>query len=721
MPAITITVDSAPVCVYAPGGLPKLSIQETLNGRATAQFQIQDIDHADWLAKLPGAWLFKEVSIDHGADRVFAGVVTRQTNSGEKGLSQHAYIDVRAVDFAWYLDARIIFFSWEPDTTVQDIVQGCIEYSGPSGDSLSGLGFTYANTSAVPTIPRRYIADGKTIAQVFDDIAALVGYQWYVDWAKDVNFIAPGSAAAPYDLDEAVGVCDYEYATTQRTTENYRNTQWVRQSLAALAPLTEVFVGDGTTRTFFTPFALADNAPRVFVRDATYAQTTISFAGTAAAADTVTIDGEVYTFVATLAAPNDVLIGQNATESTRNLAYAINNTAGWAGVYFDSGTTTHPTCEAAYNGGQVITIRVREVGTGDGTAISKSSADITLGAATLTGAATGTVTEQTLGIFGVDPMGSADWYWAPGSTAIYQDEAPAALAVGQYLEVQYLRLFSNSIYASDEAEVTANTRVEAIVDADQSSTGGDMFRSAEALLRRYGTAEATLISYGNNSYKQALVSQLRVGMTHVIDFTNTHGFTGDMLVTDINRSFFGRSDGAGLIEWETRNTISGIAFPSSDGERWERWADFFLPDSSTMSGGSAIVGSGGAGTTYFSVRFVLLTGSVGTNKIKTSYRVGRSGKSVRFRRAVINHDVAPATNDVIVDITHSDDQGSTRNSIFPAGDPNKIVLPVGDFEAIITPTWAIETADEGNWLNVDVIQADPAVTGMNVLLEGDWQ
>lgn len=74
---------------------------------------------------------------------------------------------------------------------------------------------------------------------------------------------------------------------------------------------------------------------------------TLTFAGNAVAAETVTIGSVVYTWRATVASTaNEVLVGGTAAASAQNLYDAINLTPAGSGVTYGSATTLHPSVRA---------------------------------------------------------------------------------------------------------------------------------------------------------------------------------------------------------------------------------------------------------------------------------------------------------------------------------------------------------------------------------------
>lgn len=114
------------------------------------------------------------------------------------------------------------------------------------------------------------------------------------------------------------------------------------------------------------------------------ANAALTFAGTGAADDTITIDNVVYTLKASVSAANEVLIGASATATAENLVAAINAAAG-AGTAYGSGTDAHPTVTAA-NAAGVVTVTARNVGVnGNEIGFAESSADASWAGSSLSG------------------------------------------------------------------------------------------------------------------------------------------------------------------------------------------------------------------------------------------------------------------------------------------------------------------------------------------------
>ena len=102
------------------------------------------------------------------------------------------------------------------------------------------------------------------------------------------------------------------------------------------------------------------------------------------AADTVTINGKVYTFVAVPAVEGDVDIGATAADTLDNLMYAINHTGTPGTNYFCA--AAHPTVEATTNTDTIQTLQARTAGVaGNALTLAEVAATLTPSAALLAG------------------------------------------------------------------------------------------------------------------------------------------------------------------------------------------------------------------------------------------------------------------------------------------------------------------------------------------------
>jgi hypothetical protein len=151
--------------------------------------------------------------------------------------------------------------------------------------------------------------------------------------------------------------------------------------------------GEVTYRvTFLTEYGVESNAggaSTAVTPSEAAASGTLTISGTPADGDTVTIGSKTYTFKTTLTpSANQVLIGGSAANACANLASAINGT-GNPGTDYASATSVHTQVTATSTASTVV-VTARSVGTGSNSiATTETGANLSFGAATLTGGQAG--------------------------------------------------------------------------------------------------------------------------------------------------------------------------------------------------------------------------------------------------------------------------------------------------------------------------------------------
>lgn len=114
---------------------------------------------------------------------------------------------------------------------------------------------------------------------------------------------------------------------------------------------------------------------------------TLTSSGVFSATETVTIDGQVYTFRASLSSgglANEVLIGANQTASHLNLQSAINGLQSGRGVTYGAPTVAHATVWGSVVSGTTTVVRAKRPGpNGNLIATTETCANAAWGAAVL--------------------------------------------------------------------------------------------------------------------------------------------------------------------------------------------------------------------------------------------------------------------------------------------------------------------------------------------------
>lgn len=134
-----------------------------------------------------------EIGIWDGATQIFGGVITQIEREMEANRIEDFIVE--ACDWGVVLDRKVVFETFEEET-VEDIIDFIItNYTS---------GFTQVNVSCTVEV-RKIVFDGKPVSKCLDELAELVGYEWYVDPTKDVHFFAKGNETSPFDLTDENG------------------------------------------------------------------------------------------------------------------------------------------------------------------------------------------------------------------------------------------------------------------------------------------------------------------------------------------------------------------------------------------------------------------------------------------------------------------------------------------------------------------------------------
>lgn len=192
-----------------------------------------------------------EIVVLNGTTREFAGMLL-EVDEDLVAPSRLRY-RLGARDYKHLFDRRLVAEEYA-EQAANSIVSSIV--------TSFTTGFTTINVMAAPTVAAQrfdYIAP----SDVLDHLAATVGYLWYIDYDRDVNFFSAATLAAP------IATLNADTDTT-----NYGNLQ-LRESIAhvktrmyvmdfkqkSTATYTVNFTGDGSTKLFhltYEPSALAD-------------------------------------------------------------------------------------------------------------------------------------------------------------------------------------------------------------------------------------------------------------------------------------------------------------------------------------------------------------------------------------------------------------------------------------------------------------------------------
>lgn len=236
---MTITINSTEVQIKN----RSLSIRDNLNTRNICSFVLDD--------PLITPQIGNVVDI---SDK-FAGTIDRiQKKLTIKGNTKLSY-NIACVSYDQICDRRKVQQVYQ-NQTIDVIVKDIVD------NFLSGEGVTYSNVEAGPTI-KKVVFNYDSVTKAFDDLAELVGYDWYIDNNKDLHFFSRESNTGTELNDNNI-----LNMSIIETRNQYRNIQYTRAGYGISEERTDTFAGDGKKQTFTCKLPLA-KVPTITVNSIT--------------------------------------------------------------------------------------------------------------------------------------------------------------------------------------------------------------------------------------------------------------------------------------------------------------------------------------------------------------------------------------------------------------------------------------------------------------------
>jgi len=188
------------------------------------------------VAPIPG----EAVLIEEGTKKLFSGrILSKEESFLPPNLLKYP---VECIDHTRDLDKKLVAESYK-DQKAGDIYKHII-------DNYT-TGFTYANVSDGPTISE-IAFDYVQVSDALTKIADICGYEWYVDYDKDIHFFAKNTYPAPFQLDD--NQADYKDLIINTDISQLRNRIFVKSS-GLKDTFGEIFIYDGVAEQWTCKFA----------------------------------------------------------------------------------------------------------------------------------------------------------------------------------------------------------------------------------------------------------------------------------------------------------------------------------------------------------------------------------------------------------------------------------------------------------------------------------
>lgn len=207
----------------------------------TCSFVLFDKDGV--LAPIPGEEVVVYFKESAGATpvKIFGGEISECPREAQAPGADAFQWQINCVDYSKRLSKDLVVESYT-NTTPGAIILDLLAKGYM-------VGFTGANVQAGPVIS--YIAFNYTPAgDCITELAQLCGYDWYVDYDRDIHFVAPGTSAAPYQItaDDTTG--HYKELNIALDKSQLRNRITVRGGVYLSNPYTQERVADGQQTSF---------------------------------------------------------------------------------------------------------------------------------------------------------------------------------------------------------------------------------------------------------------------------------------------------------------------------------------------------------------------------------------------------------------------------------------------------------------------------------------
>jgi len=195
--------------------------------------------------------------------KIFSGILAERSEQVEGGLLQGYFLNCK--DHTHTLDRKLAVKNYTSQTARAIVLDLIATFAS---------GFTTTNvplsTPIIPSIKFNY----EPLSKALEKLATLIGWDWYVDYDKDIHFFQSSTQAAPFNLDDTSGNFEWQTLRFDRNILELKNSIFVRggeyKTTISEANAVDKYIADGTQRVFtqiyrYTNIAVKKNSTTLTV------------------------------------------------------------------------------------------------------------------------------------------------------------------------------------------------------------------------------------------------------------------------------------------------------------------------------------------------------------------------------------------------------------------------------------------------------------------------
>lgn len=188
-----------------------------------------------------------DILLLENAVTLFGGVVVER-NEVIKGGILIGY-EYKCKDYSQYLDRKVVtknYTAQRADQIVLDIL------------SNFSTGFTHTNVPATSPTIASIKFNYEQVTRCFTQVCDHIGWDWYVDYNKDIHLFDEETLAAPFSLTDTNDNMDWASLNINKTILQLKNSVYVRggeyKKTIPKASAVDIIIADGTQKTFFLSY-----------------------------------------------------------------------------------------------------------------------------------------------------------------------------------------------------------------------------------------------------------------------------------------------------------------------------------------------------------------------------------------------------------------------------------------------------------------------------------